>query len=111
MLWMRCSVATRGLASVSTLASATLPSRLVTAFSRIGVSWRQGPHQAAQKSTSTGSSRERSTTSVWKVSSVASKITPLMLDLAGMASLSIGAGGVTLAGEEAGEGAPVVLLH
>ena len=39
------------------------PSRLVTAFSRIGVSWRQGPHQAAQKSTTTGSSRERSTTS------------------------------------------------
>ena len=67
MLWMRMLGATRGLASVSTLASATLPSRLVTAFSSTGVSWRQGPHQSAQKSTTTGSSRERSTTSRWKV--------------------------------------------
>ena len=37
MLWMPCSADTRGLASVSTLASATLPSRLVTAFSSTGV--------------------------------------------------------------------------
>jgi hypothetical protein len=63
------------LASVSIFASATLPSRAVTAFSSTGVSARHGPHQAAQKSTTTGSSLERSTTSVAKVSSVASRIT------------------------------------
>src|SRR3954471_3211252 len=111
MLWIRCSADTRGLASVSTLARATLPSRLVTAFSSTGVSWRQGPHHAAQKSTTTGSSRERSTTSVSKVASVASKITPLMLDLRRMATMTVQAGGVTLAGDDAGEGTPVVLLH
>src|SRR5919107_1132441 len=109
MLWIRCSVDTRGLASVSTLARATLPSRWVTAFSRVGVSWRQGPHQAAQKSTTTGSSRERSTTSVWKVASVASKITPA--SMATMAEIAVEAGGMTLAGEDDGEGTPVVLLH
>src|SRR5688572_3755197 len=109
MLWMWCAADTPGLASVSTFASATLPSRAVTAFSRIGVSWRQGPHQAAQKSTTTGSSRERSTTSVWKVASVASKITPA--SMATMAEIAVEAGGVTLAGEEDGEGTPVVLLH
>ena len=46
-----------------------------TAFSSTGVSIRHGPHQSAQKSTITGSSRERSMTSRSKVSSVASKIT------------------------------------
>ena len=35
---MPCSADTRGFASVSTFASATLPSRLVTAFSSTGVS-------------------------------------------------------------------------
>ena len=33
----------------------------VAAASSAGVSWRQGPHHSAQKSTTTGSSRERST--------------------------------------------------
>ena len=112
---MRCSATTRGLASVSTLASATLPSRSVTAFSSTGVSWRHGPHQAAQKSTTTGSSRERSTTSAWKVASVASKITPpriaALLDLRAWPRSSSRPAGSTLAGEEAGEGTPVVLLH
>ena len=50
--------------STSTLASSTLPARLSTAASSAGPSWRQGPHHSAQKSTTTGSSRERSTTSV-----------------------------------------------
>src|SRR3954466_14773646 len=109
MLWIRCSADTRGLASVSTLASATLPSRLVTAFSRIGVSWRQGPHQAAQKSTTTGSSRERSTTSDWKGAPGGSKTPPA--SMATMAEITVEAGGVALAGEEDGDGNPVVLLH
>ena len=34
-----------------------------------------------------------------------------MLDLPAMATITVDAGGVTLAGEEAGEGLPVVLLH
>src|SRR5215207_3420752 len=105
----------RGLASVSIFASATLPSRAVTAFSSTGVRARHGPHQAAQKSTTTGSSRERSTTSAPKVSSVASKITAPRISARcqtpGMAEIAVEAGGVTLAGEEEGEGRPVVLLH
>ncbi len=67
MPWIWNAEASRGLASVSTLARATLPSRSRTAFSSTGVSWRQGPHQAAQKSTTTGISRERSITSCSKV--------------------------------------------
>ena len=77
MPWIRKAAASRWLASVSTLASATWPSRSLTACSSTGVSWRQGPHHAAQKSTTTGSSRERSMTSCSKVASVASKITLL----------------------------------
>ena len=56
MPWIPNAAARRWLASVSTLASATLPPRSLTACSSTGVSWRQGPHQAAQKSTTTGSS-------------------------------------------------------
>ena len=55
--------ASAGLESMSTLASSTAPARRSTAASSTGVSWRQGPHQAAQKSTTTGISRERSITS------------------------------------------------
>ena len=36
------------------LTSLTLPLAARTAFSIIGVSWRQGPHHGAQKSISTG---------------------------------------------------------
>ena len=46
-----------------------------TAASSAGPSWRQGPHHSAQKSTTTGSSRERSTTSSMKFASVTSVIT------------------------------------
>ena len=54
------------LESTSTFASSTLPARLPTAASSAGPSWRHGPHHSAQKSTTTGSSRERSTTSATK---------------------------------------------
>ena len=54
MLWMPNALEICGLASVSTLASATLPSRAVTAFSSAGVSARHGPHHSAQKSTIDG---------------------------------------------------------
>ena len=76
MPWIWKAAARLWLASVSSLASATWPSRALVAFSSTGVSWRQGPHHAAQKSTTTGSSRERSRTSCSKVASVVSKITP-----------------------------------
>src|SRR3954466_15480223 len=108
MLWMRCSVATRGVASVSTLARATLPSRLVTAFSSTGVSWRQGPHHSAQKSTTTGCSCERRMTSCSNVASVASVGT--LARIVGM-DFRTDADGVMLSGEEGGTGAPIVLLH
>ena len=47
-------------------------SRAAICSSSTGVSARHGPHHAAQKSTTTGSSRERSTTSSSKVASVTS---------------------------------------
>ena len=72
-----------------------------------GVSWRHGPHHSAQKSTTTGSSCERSMTSRSKVASVASKITTDEDRLRAMTELRASTrDGVTLAGEEAGEGTP-----
>ncbi len=41
-------------------------------FSRIGPSVLHGPHHSAQRSTTTGTERDRSTTSVGKVASVTS---------------------------------------
>ena len=73
--------ASRWLASVSSLASSTLPARAAAAFSSAGVSVRQGPHHSAQKSTTTGSSRERSTTRCSKSASVTSKM--LLLAVSG----------------------------
>src|SRR3954467_8432804 len=54
--------ASRWLASTSTLASSTRPARADAAFSSAGESALQGPHHSAQKSTTTGSSRERCST-------------------------------------------------
>ena len=55
-----------GCSSILSLTSLMAPFAARTAFSRIGVSWRQGPHQGAQKSTTTGTSREASMTSRMK---------------------------------------------
>ena len=55
-----------GWSSMLSLTSLTAPFAARTAFSRIGVSCRQGPHHGAQKSTSTGTSREASITSRMK---------------------------------------------
>jgi hypothetical protein len=60
------------LASTSTFASTTLPSRACSAASSAGPSVRHGPHHSAQKSTTTGTSFERSTTSRSKLASVTS---------------------------------------
>ncbi len=73
------------------------------------MSWRHGPHHAAQKSTTTGSCRERSITSCSKLASVASKITRSRLP--SVSEFTVARAGVELSGEEAGEGVPVVLLH
>ncbi len=56
------------------LTSLTLPLAARTAFSRIGVSWRQGPHHGAQKSISTGWRFDSSMTSFTKVWVVVSLI-------------------------------------
>ena len=61
-----------GFASTSTFARTTSPTRRSTSASRIGASAWHGPHQAAQKSTITGVSRDRSITSCSKVCSVTS---------------------------------------
>ena len=59
-------------ASTSTLTSSICPARSATSPSRTGASAWQGPHHSAQKSTTTGSSRERSSTASSKVCSVTS---------------------------------------
>ena len=64
--------ATSGFWSILTLASRNLPPYSPASFSRIGLSIRQGPHQGAQKSTTTGTVEDRSITSRTKVSDVAS---------------------------------------
>src|ERR1044071_3888664 len=58
------------------LASLTLPFVAFTAFSRTGVSCLQGPHQGAQKSTSTGWRRDSSITSFMKPCVVVSLTRP-----------------------------------
>src|SRR5205814_1244594 len=68
-------IARLGLRSVSTLASSISPARFATAASSAGPSTRQGPHHSAQKSTTTGTSRERSTTLASKSASVTSNAT------------------------------------
>src|SRR6187200_2557741 len=60
----------RGLASTSTLTTSTVPSYLAASFSISGATILQGPHQVAQKSTTTGLSFWR--TSCSNVASVAS---------------------------------------
>ena len=64
--------ATPGFFSMSTLASSTAPLVSETTFSRMGVSWRQGSHQEAHRSTTTGTVWDRSTTWAWNVASVTS---------------------------------------
>ncbi len=61
-----------GLASTSTLASTHDPLASSASFSRTGPSDRHGAHHSAQKSTTTGTSRERSITSWEKVCSLTS---------------------------------------
>ena len=64
--WMPIWPGISGCLSMSILASLTLPLAAFTAFSRIGVSCLQGPHQGAQKSTSTGWRLDSSITSFMK---------------------------------------------
>ena len=64
--------ATSGFRSMSTLASTNLPPYSCASFSRTGLSIRQGPHQGAQKSTTTGTVEDRSMISRTKVSDVTS---------------------------------------
>src|SRR5262249_36966942 len=59
-------------ASTSILARVNAPSRLVAASSSIGPRVRHGPHQEAQRSTTTGAVLDPSTTTCSKVSSVTS---------------------------------------
>src|SRR5690606_25012841 len=61
-----------GFSSTFTLARTTWPSVSPTTFSRMGPRVRQGPHQGAHRSTTTGVVSDRSSTSVWNVESVTS---------------------------------------
>ena len=64
-----------GWSSMFILTSLTLPPAALTAFSSIGVSCLQGPHQGAQKSTSTGWRRDSWMTSAAKAAVVVSLMT------------------------------------
>ena len=71
--WMPIWPGIAGCSSMFILTSLTLPLAARTAFSMIGVSWRQGPHHGAQKSISTGwrfDSSMTSFTNVWVVVSL-----------------------------------------
>src|SRR6266498_714342 len=70
MPWIWYRSASSWFASTSTLTSSNSPARDSASRSSTGPSMRQGPHQAAQKSTTTGSSCERSMTSRSKLSGV-----------------------------------------
>ncbi len=74
--WMPIWPGIAGCSSMFILTSLTLPLAARTAFSRIGVSCLQGPHQGAQKSISTGWRFDSSITSFTKVWVVVSLISP-----------------------------------
>src|SRR5271169_916458 len=69
---MRICCAISGFSSILSLTIRTAPLVARTVFSRIGPSCLQGPHQGAQKSTTTGASNEPSTTSAMKLAVVTS---------------------------------------
>src|SRR5690606_8117135 len=68
-----------GFSSRLILISRIAPAFSLTTFSSAGVSCRQGPHQGAQKSTSTGCSSDASMTSPLKAWSVESLISTAAL--------------------------------
>ena len=77
--WMPIWPGMAGCSSMFILTSLTLPLAALTTFSRIGVSCLQGPHQGAQKSTSTGWRFDSSITSftkAWVVVSLMSRRRP-----------------------------------
>src|SRR5262245_25213162 len=112
MLCTRNIWASRWLLSTSTLASTQAPLPSIASFSRTGESCLHGPHHSAQKSMTTGTDRDRSSTSVWNVASVTSMIvTPPAAGGRGAASAASGGGagvpdsvaGLAAAGLGAGE--------
>ena len=85
---MRSWLASVWFSSMLILTSLTLPPWARTTFSSAGVSCLHGPHQGAQKSTSTGTAREASITSLAKVAVVAS-LTMSPPEAAGFAALGL----------------------
>ena len=72
MPWTPYCIANRWSSSVLILARMKPPLNSLASFSSTGPNIRQGPHQGAQKSTTMGTCRERSSTSAWNVVSVTS---------------------------------------
>src|SRR3712207_6872047 len=72
MPWTRRPCASAGLASTSTLASTQEPPPSAARRLSTGESCLHGPHHSAQRSSTTGTWKERSSTSAWKVASVTS---------------------------------------
>ena len=106
--WIPNACESRGLASVSTLTSSTWPARLSTAFSITGPSERHGTAplgpEVDDHGLLVGALDDVALEGVFSgVDGHAARIDPM--------DFRIDADGVTLSGEEAGEGSPVVLLH
>src|SRR6202012_1487362 len=80
-----------GWSSMFILTSLTLPLAALTAFSRIGVSCLHGPHQGAQKSTSTGWRLDSSMTALTKVWVVVSLTTSSNVAVPAWSSICLGA--------------------
>ncbi len=72
MDWMPSCPAIAGCSSMFILTSFTAPPAAATTFSSAGCSCLHGPHQGAQKSTSTGSFRDSWMTSAVKLAVVTS---------------------------------------
>src|SRR3954449_3163180 len=73
MLWIWKAADRRCSASTSILASTQAPWSSAASRSRTGESCLHGPHHSAQKSSTTGTVRDRSMTSVWNEASSTSK--------------------------------------
>ena len=105
---------TRGLASVSTLASATLPSRSVDGLlehrRRAGGRGRTRRPRSRRRRAARASARRRRARR-WRRWRRRSHSEDRRAQTSAMAEIIVEADGVTLAGEESGEGTPVVLLH
>src|SRR5688500_10332090 len=107
--WKACP--SLGLASTSTFASSHRPPSAAASRSRTGLSCLHGPHQSAQKSMTTGTVMDCSTTRAWKSASLTSMTAALaFVAPAAPAGAPLPAGGPALDASEERSTAPYGLI-